>query len=253
VGQVTATSASLTGMTANYAVFNSGAGLLATEELLAVSRGGVGAMTNPANKWATTQGSVNPAGGPAAVDAVFPVIVNGSTGVFDPMGASVAPVPFTAVLRNSAGLIEGTSINVTNNAPGATVLMSSAFTTNTVITQCYARTTNNSAQLFTLDASGFAENAAVYLRAYVSLMQSGAGSEHGVYEIAARASKVAGVWTVVAPLVMEVKDLSAGLATSAITVTQSGDELRVTVTNNDVASVDWSGLVHATIEKQLAI
>lgn len=256
VGQVTASSASLTGMTANYAVFNNGSGVLASEELLAVTRGGLGAMTGGVTKWATTVGNVDPGGDPTPVNAVFPAVMGANTGVFDRMAASVLGVPNTVVMRDSTGAVSSPVLLCPSNT-NITLPMFNTYNTVTTFTQCYVRTTAGSAQLFTLNAAGYGSNASLYIKAYIALMHDSGGgpnTDHGIYEFVGRcvyAAGAPGAWTIASPLVYESKDLSAFLAASTVTLTSVGDALRVTVTNNAVSSIDWCGFVQTTYEKQL--
>jgi hypothetical protein len=256
-GQLTASAASLTGMTANYAVYNNGSGVLATEELLAVGRGGLGAMTGGVLRWATTAGAVDPGGSPTPVNAVFPAVLGGNTGVFDRVGAAVLNVPNTVVMRDGSGVVTNPII-LCPSSTSVALTMSNAYNTVTEFAQCYARTSSGSATLFALSAAGYGANAALYFKGYIALMRNsggGANTDHGTYEFVARAAYSAGApgtWTVASPLVYESKDLSAALAASAVTVTSAGDSIYATVTNNAVSSVDWSGFVQVTYEKQLA-
>jgi hypothetical protein len=256
-GQITAPTASLTGMTINYAVYNNGSGVLASEELLAVSRGGFGAMTGGVTKWSTTVGSVDPGGSGVPVDAVIPGVLSGNTGVFDRVAASIVGVPGSLVMRNSTGATFNPTI-VFPSSTNTSLTMINTYNSITALSQCYARTTSNSAQIFTMSAAGYGANASACIRASFALMRSsggGANTDHGVYEIVVRAVYATGgpgTWTIASPLVYESKDLAAALAASTVAVTSSGDGLRVTVTNNAVSSIDWSGFVQMTYEKQLA-
>jgi hypothetical protein len=244
-------------MTANYAVYNNGSGILASEELLAVSRGGMGAMTGGVLKWSTTAGAVDPGGSLIPVDAVFPAVLSGKTGVFDRMGAAVLGVPNTVVMRDSSGTVFSPIMVCPSNTT-VTLTMINTYNTVTEFEQCYARTSSGSAQLFTLSAAGYGSNAVLYFKGYIALMHNsggGANTDHGIYEFVARAvysTGAPGTWTIASPLVYESKDLSAVLAASTVTVTSSGDSIRATVTNNAVTSVDWCGFMQVTYEKQLA-
>lgn len=255
-GQITAATASFTGMTSGYSVYNNGSGVLASEELLAVSRGGLGGMTIGANKWATTAGAVDPGGSIIPVNAVFPAIIAGNTGVFDRVAAAVLEVPNTIVMRDGTGAVTNpTSTYPINTA--ASVLMSNTYKTVTMFAQCYARTSSGSANMYALSAAGYGSNASLYIRGSIALMHNsggGANTDHGVYEFVARAvyaTGAPGTWTIASPLVYESKDLSAVLSASTVTVSSVGDSLHVVATNNAVSSVDWCGFIQATYEKQL--
>jgi hypothetical protein len=244
-------------MTNNYAVYNNGSGILASEELLAVSRGGLGPMTGGVTKWATTVGSVDPNGSVIPVNAVMPAVLTGNTGVFDRIAAAVLGVPSTLVMRDTLGSVSSPIMFCPSNT-NFTVDMTNVYNTATMFAQCYVRTTSNSAQLFTLNAAGYGSNASLYLHGRIALMRNsggGANTDHGVYEFVCRAVYTTGApgsWTIASPLVYENKDLVAALAASTVTVTSVGDAIRATVTNNAVSSIDWSGFLQATYEKQLA-
>lgn len=256
-GQLTASTASLTGMTNNYAVYNNGSGVLASEALLAVSRGGLGGMTVGANLWSTTAGNVDPGGSLLPVDSVFPAILGANVGVFDRMAAAVHGVPNTVVLRDSTGAV-ASPIMLCPSSTSVTLQMFNTFNSVTTFAESYVRTTSNSANLFTLNAAGYGSNASLYFKGYIALMHNsggGANTDHGIYEFVARAvytTGAPGTWTIASPLVYESKDLSPVLAASTVTITTVNDNLYVTVTNNAVSSVDWSGFIQSTYEKQLA-
>jgi hypothetical protein len=243
-------------MTANYAVYNNGSGILASEELLSATRGGLGPMTGGVTKWATTAGNVDPGGSIIPVNGVFPAVLAGNTGVFDRMAAAVLGVPNTLVMRDGSGAVSSPVLVCPSNT-NVTLSMANTYNSVTTFTQCYVRTTSNSAQLFTLNAAGYGSNASLFIKGYIALMRNsggGANTDHGIVEFVARAvyaTGAPGTWTVAAPLVYDSKDLTAPLAASAVTITSSGDSLRVTVTNNSVSSIDWCGFMTATYEKQL--
>jgi hypothetical protein len=86
-------------------------------------------------------------------------------------------------------------------------------------------------------------------------MRNGVNVDYGTCEIVGRAvysSGAPGSWTIKSPLICDIKDLDAALAVSTVTLTTAADVLNVTVTNAAITSVDWSGLIQVTLEKQLA-
>lgn len=255
-GQLSAPTATLTGMTPGYAVYNNGSGVLASEQFLAVSRGGMGGMSAPANLWSTTHGNVDPGGSLVAVDAVLPAILGANVGVFDRLAVSTSNVPGSLVMRGSDGSISNSVYSLTSNTPLTTVTMSNAVNTVTALVQCHAVTTAGSAHLFALNAAAYGSNAAALVKCSAALMRSsggGANTDTGTFEISARATYATGApgtWTV-SPLTFSSSNLSTPVNASTMTVTSVGDVLYVDVANAAVSSIDWSGLVQITYEKQL--
>jgi hypothetical protein len=160
-------------------------------------------------------------------------------------------------MRDSSGVVSSPVLLCPSNT-NITLTMFNSYNSVTTFTQCYVRTTSNSANLFTLDATGYGSNASLFIKGYISLMRNsggGANTDHGVMEFVGRAvyaTGAPGAWTVASPLVYDSKDLVAALAASTLTLTSAGNSLYVTVTNNAVSSVDWCGFMTTTYAKQLA-
>lgn len=256
--------------TADHVLINGPTGLISSESLLSVSRGGLGAKSG-APTWASTQGIIDPLGTTTPMYAVVPGIKSGDTGVFNAVGASTSKVPSTIVMRDTNGDISGvttvsnfSSTYVSNNTYPVTTNVyniSNTYNSGGSIVQCYQRTTSTVGErtrnLLLISAtpnpypSNTNGNIALTIKGLVAI-STASSTTSAYYDFSTKAYyDHNSTWQLETPTILhETKDLDAALSAVTITLaTNSDTELYIQV--NQGASpthVDWAGMIQMSFE-----
>lgn len=241
---------------ANSVVINSGAGLLSSETRLATSRGGHGALsmtlTPPYTYWNNFVGNVRPTDA-ATVEAVVPAIVGATTGVFNPLAASVNPVPDSLVLRNGSGDIGDMHIisqHPTTNS-NITLIGPSAIYDIPIYVRTLAAGSAN-ALIITPEA---ANSGAVTLDVLATINRRNTPESNGTLHVTARVRYVLGTntWTQTIPFLQDERSLESDLTGANISLDTSGGSAILVANGNASNVLDWTIKAHVVYQRTLAV
>ena len=246
--------------TANHVLINGGTGFVSSELRLAPVRSGLGSITSglvvPYTHWDNFVGAVRPTDG-QAVDAVMPAIVTGTTGAFNPIGASIAPVANTLVMRDAAGNISGAGNTTVQQSGSLATTVNITGPSTTYIVSAYARTIPGSSTGIVTLVSEVGFSGVFTIETLLAVIELNDTSVHGSLRSVSRVkytNEVAPPNSWVSPALMENhKSLEAAISTASVSLLTSGSNLVIQVNGVAGITLDWTGQIRIVYERTLTV